>query len=204
MEEKVLPKKILSTKESQRLLGEFDERLKNMTAAYTRLPFHCGSDAIPLNPKEITAERFNVHAERMKSGLYDEKSKLVWDRMYSDFLANYKPIKAFFAMFPTAVFSCDDRPSTPSERRFVCTNKMECINEAAMVEVPDACREYFDAVREVATAIRRANEVESKNNIRISDSYVVANDLVGLSEDPMKFADTWLNDGFRVREQTFG
>ena len=203
MEDKVLPKKVLSTKESQRLLGEFNERLKNMKAAYSRLPFHCGTDAIPYNPKEITDERFKAHVERMKSGLYDEKSKLVWDKMYSDFLMNYKSIKAFFDMFPTAVFSCDDRVSTPPERRFACINKLECINEAAMVEVPDACREYFDAVREVATAIRKVNEIESKNNIRMSDRYVIANDLVGLSENPVKFADTWLNDGFKVRKQTF-
>ena len=204
MEEKVLPKSILSMKKQQSLLGEFNERLKDMTAAYARLPFHCGTDAIPLNPKDITDERFKSHVERMKSGLYDEKSKLVWDKMYSDFLMNYKHIKAFFDIFPMAVFSFDDRPSTPSERRFTCMNKLECINTASMVEVPDACREYFDAVKEVEIAMRKVNEIESKNKIRISDRYTIAADLTSLSDNPVKFADTWLNDGFRVRKQTFG
>ena len=37
MEEKVLPKSILSMKKQQSLLGEFNERLKDMTAAYARL-----------------------------------------------------------------------------------------------------------------------------------------------------------------------
>ena len=204
MEENVLPKKILSTKESQKLLGEFNERLKNMKAAYARLPFHCGTDAIPLNPKEISDERFKAHVERMKSGLYDEKSKLAWDRMYSDFLMNYKFIKAFFDLFPMAVFSCDERQSMPSERRFACINKMECINEASMVEVSDDCREYFESIKAVEAAISKVNEIEGKNHIRISDRYTIVADLTSLSDNPVKFADTWINDGFRVRKQTFG
>lgn len=201
METIVLPHAFLSSRKKQELIRELNERLKNMTDAYCRLPFHLSEEAIPRNPKQITAERLAGYVEKMKEGL-DEDSKEVWQKLYSDALTQIKVIRQFFEAFPDAEFDVYSNISVPVEKRITCKNKMECINADAMVDVPDECREYFDAVRNVEFWMQKVNEVERKNNIRVSDRYRIAEELTGLSENPVEFADTWLNDGFRMREQT--
>ena len=129
MPKTIVPNRLLSAK-----LGEWNTLYKNMVDAYKRLPRHLGEDAIPLNPKEITAERLTSYVNRMTTNLNDQQ-KQVWRNLLSDALMNIKFIRKFFEVFPLSEFDVDRNVSTPAEKRFTCTNKDEAINAVSTIDV---------------------------------------------------------------------
>lgn len=160
-----LPKRIISNGLQSAKLGEWSRLYKNMVDAYCRLPRHCGEEAIPLNPKEITAERLTVYVDRMMSGL-NEEQKLVWKNLLSDALMNIKFIRIFFDVFPVAEFDVDRNPSTPTDKRFKCRNKVETINAVSEIDVPDDCREYFEKIKALAKSLNEMREYEKSHDMQ--------------------------------------
>ena len=101
-----LPKRIISNGLQSAKLDEWSRLYKNMVDAYKRLPFHCGEEAIPINPKEITESRFKSYVERMMRSL-NEDQQLVWKKLLSDAQMNIKFVRNFFDVFPMAEFDVD-------------------------------------------------------------------------------------------------
>ena len=152
-----LPKTIISIGLVQAKLEDWERLYKNMVDAYSKLPRHCGIEAIPFNPKEITVERFTNYVNKMIAGL-NEDQKMVWKRLLSDATMNIKHVEAFFFAFPLAEFEVDGNPNTPTDKRFRCTNKEEVINAVAKVIVSDECRAYFEKVNTFADAMNEMRE----------------------------------------------
>lgn len=160
MPKSIVPNRLLSAK-----LGEWNTLYKNMVDAYKRLPRHLGEDAIPLNPKEITAERLTTYVNRMTANLNDQQ-KLVWRNLLSDALMNIKFIRKFFDVFPLSKFDVDRNVSTPAEKRFTCTNKDEAINAVSTTDVPEDCRDYFEKIKAFADALNEMRDYEKAHGIQ--------------------------------------
>lgn len=160
-----MPKRIVPYGKESEKIGEFNMLYKNMVDAYKRLPYHCGQEAIPLNPREITAERFTNYVEKMMSGL-NEEQKLVWKKLLSDALMNIKFISNFFEAFPSAQFDVDDSPSTPTEKRFTCNNKVEAVRSVSEIEVPEDCRKYFKKVQAFAKVLNEMRDYEKSHGLQ--------------------------------------
>lgn len=164
-EVKELPKTIVPDGLQSAKLGEWSRLYKNMVDAYCRLPRHCGQEAIPLNPKEITAERLTAYVNRMMSNL-NEQQQLAWKNLLSDALMNIKFIRNFFDVFPLAEFDVDENVSTPQDKRFKCVNKVEAINAVSTINVPEDCRDYFERVEALAKALNEMRDYEKSHGIQ--------------------------------------
>lgn len=160
-----LPKRIIPNGLQSAKLGEWSRLYKNMVDAYKRLPFHCGEEAIPLNPKEITESRFKSYVERMMRSL-NEDQKLVWKKLLSDAQMNIKFVRNFFDVFPMAEFDVDRNPSTPAEKRFKCRNKVEAINAVSEIDVPDDCREYYAKIESMAEVLNELRDYEKSHGLQ--------------------------------------
>lgn len=160
-----LPKRIVSNILESKNVSKWNVLYKNMVDAYCNLPRHLGEEALPLNPKLITAERITEYVNMMISGL-SEDGKLVWKKLLSDALMNIKFIRAFFDSFPTAEFSVNDSPSTPTEKRFTCTNKVEVIRAASEIDIPKDCREYFGKIQSLANALNEMRDYEKSHGLQ--------------------------------------
>lgn len=163
-----LPEKIVSRSLVSKYLDDFKRKKQNLMDAYNRLPQHLSTDAIPHNPREITAERLTAYVEKMKATIPEDnkQGRLVWDDLRSDSLINIKAIQEFFEAFPDAEFVVTNNISQPRENRIACTNKSDVINKAAEVEVPDDCKAYFDKIQGLADAIHEMREYEKVHGIR--------------------------------------
>lgn len=164
-EVKIMPKTIVPNRLLSAKLGEWNTLYKNMVDAYKRLPRHLGEDAIPLNPKEITAERLTSYVNRMTANLNDQQ-KQVWRNLLSDALMNIKFIRKFFEVFPLSEFDVDRNVSTPAEKRFTCTNKDEAINAVSTIDVPEDCRDYFKKIKTFADALNEMRDYEKAHGIQ--------------------------------------
>ena len=164
-EVKELPKTIVPDGLQSAKLDEWSRLYKNMVDGYCRLPRHCGENAIPLNPKEITAERFTKYVEKMMSGL-NEEQKLVWKKLLSDALMNIRFIRNFFDVFPLAEFAVDENISTPSEKRLTCNNKVEAIRAVSEIDVPEDCRKYFEKVKAFGKALDEMRDYEKSHGLQ--------------------------------------
>ncbi len=189
-----LPQRIISASKRSAKLSEFNALYRNMVDAYRKLPLHCGEDAIPLNPKLITANRFGNYVAKIKSGLSESQAQ-VWNQMLSDFLTNIKPINAFFAAFPTAECNVDVEPSTPVEKRFTCTNKNEAIDAESWVDVPESAFSYFERIKAANAAIQRLNDYERANGIRRRTN----EETISYSQHADDFAQKWIDGYFNKR-----
>ena len=96
-EVKTLPEKIVSRILVSKNLDELNRKKQNLVDAYNHLPRHLSTDAIPHNPREITAKRLTAYVEKMKATLPEDnkQGRLVWDNLLSDALMNIKYIREF-------------------------------------------------------------------------------------------------------------
>lgn len=161
-----LPEKIVSRSLVSKNLDEFKGKKHNLIDAYNRLPRHLSIDAIPHDPREITAERLTAYVEKMKATIPDDnkQGRLVWDNMLSDALMNIKYIREFFASFPLAEFEVN--PVAQPENRLKCKNAMEAIEGVSTVEIPAECKEYFERVQAFADALNNMHEWEREHNLQ--------------------------------------
>lgn len=160
----MIPKRVATKFNLSAKTEEFNDCLKKMVIAYSRLPFHLGYEAIPLNPKEITRERLSDYVEKMKIGLTDDQQN-VWDRLRSDAIIQINVIHQFFERFPDAEFVADDSINIPKDKRIKCINKEEIIRAAAEIDVPNDCLEYFDKIRKLASALDEMREYERTHEL---------------------------------------
>ena len=160
-----LPRRIVPNGLESENLGKFNCLYKNMVDAYGRLPFHCGEEAIPLNPKLITAERFTDYVKKMMSGL-TEDGQLVWIKLRSDALMQIKVIRQFFDSFPDAEFDVNDNISIPKNQRINCINKVEAIRAVSEIDMPEDCRKYFDKIQAMAKALNEMRDYEKSHGLK--------------------------------------
>ena len=165
-EVKTLPEKIVSRILVSKNLDEFNRKKQNLVDAYNHLPRHLSADAIPYNPREITAERLTAYVEKMKATLPEDnkQGRLVWDNLLSDALMNIKYIREFFTAFPSAEFEVD--MTQQPEKRIYCKNAMEVIEAVSTVEVPAECQEYFEKVKAFANALNDMHDWERNHNLQ--------------------------------------
>ena len=165
-EVRTLPEKIVSRRLVSINLGEFKRKEQNLVDAYNRLPRHLGNDAIPLDPREITAERLTAYVEKMKATIPEDnkQGRLVWDNLLSDALMNIKPIREFFAAFPSAEFEVD--MAQQPENRLKCKNAMEAIEDVSTVEIPTECKEYFEKVQAFVNALNEMHDWEREHSLQ--------------------------------------
>ena len=161
----MIPQKIISNGKRSKMMTKFEENYKQMVAAYTRLPFHLGKEAIPLNPKEIDAVRLKVYVEKMTQGLNEDQKK-VWQKLYEDATMHIKVICRFFVLFPDAEFAIDPNINKPQENRLTCINKIDVINKAAEVDVPEECKAYFEKILSFKNSLNEMREYEKNHNIQ--------------------------------------
>ena len=161
-----LPEKIVSRRLVSINLGEFKRKEQNLVDAYNRLPRHLGNDAIPLDPREITAERLTAYVDKMKSTLPEDnkQGRLVWDNLRSDALVNIKAIREFFTAFPLAEFEV--YPTLQPENRVKCKNTMEAIEAVSTVEVSADCREYFEKIQAFVIALNDMHDWEREHSLQ--------------------------------------
>lgn len=161
----MIPKKIISPGTNAKALASFNENFKQMVAAYTRLPFHLGEEAIPLNPKEIDAAKLKMYVEKMTRCL-NEDQKIVWKKLYEDATMQIKVIRRFFVLFADAEFAIDPNINKPKENRMTCINKIDVINKAAEVNVPEECKAYFEKILSLKNSLNEMREYEKNHNIQ--------------------------------------
>ena len=161
-----LPEKIVSRSLVSKNLDEFKRKEQNLIDAYNRLPRHLSTDAIPHDPREITVERLTAYVEKMKATIPEDnkQERFVWDNLRSDSLMNIKPIREFFAAFPSAEFEVN--PVAQSENRLKCKNAMEAIEAVSTVEIPAECKEYFEKVKAFANALNDMHDWERNHNLQ--------------------------------------
>lgn len=161
-----LPEKIVSRKLVSQNLDEFKRKEQNLVDAYNRLPRHLGNDAIPPDPREITAERLTAYVDKMKSTLPEDnkQGRLVWDNLRSDALVNIKYIREFFASFPLSEFEVN--LTLQPENRLKIKNAMEAIEAVSTVEIPAECKEYFEKVQAFADALNDMHDWERNHNLQ--------------------------------------
>lgn len=161
-----LPEKIVSRSLVSKNLDEFKRKKQNLIDAYNRLPQHLSTDAIPHNPREITAERLTAYVEKMKATIPEDnkQGRLVWDNLLSESLMKIKYIREFFNAFPSAEFEVD-RAKQP-ENRLKSKNAMEAIEAVSTVEIPADCKEYFEKVKAFANALNDMHDWEREHNLQ--------------------------------------
>lgn len=161
-----LPEKIVSRSLVSKNLDDFKRKEQNLIDAYNRLPRHLSTDAIPHNPREITAERLTAYIEKMKATIPEDnkQGRLVWDNLLSESLMKIKYIREFFTAFPSAEFEVD--MAQQPENRLKCKNAMEAIEAVSAVEIPAECKEYFEKVQAFADAINDMHEWEREHNLQ--------------------------------------
>ncbi len=190
-----LPEKIVSRSLVSKNLDEFKRKEQNLIDAYNRLPRHLSTDAIPHNPREITAERLTAYIEKMKATIPEDnkQGRLVWDNLLSDALMNIKYIREFFASFPLAEFEVN--PVAQSENRLKCKNAMEAVEAVSTVEVPAECKEYFGKVKAFANALNDMHDWERNHNLQ---QYPMA-EMTYYPNHADEFAQRWLGGYFQKK-----
>lgn len=165
-EVRTLPEKIVSRILVSKNLDVFKRKKQNMVDAYNRLPKHLGTEAIPHDPREITAERLTAYVEKMKATIPEDnkEGRSVWDNLLSESLMNIKPIREFFAAFPSAEFEVN--PVTQPENRVKCKNTMEAIEAVSTVEVPAECMEYFEKIQAFVIALNDMHDWEREHSLQ--------------------------------------
>lgn len=165
-EVRTLPEKIVSRSLVSKNLDVFKRKKQNMVDAYNRLPKHLGTEAIPHDPREITAERLTAYVEKMKATIPEDnkEGRSVWDNLLSESLMNIKPIREFFAAFPSAEFEVN--PVAQPENRVKCKNTMEAIEAVSTVEVPAECREYFEKIQAFVIALNDMHDWEREHSLQ--------------------------------------
>ena len=186
-----LPEKIVYRSLVSKNQDEFKLKKQNMVDAYNRLPQHLGTDAIPHNPREITAERLTAYVEKMKATIPEDnkQGRLGWDNLLSESLMKIKYIREFFTAFPSAEFEVD-RAKQP-ENRLKCKNAMEAIEAVSTVEIPTECKAYWDKVKAVGDALYDMYEWGKNHNLQKRPMEEMAYYAVHADE----FAQQWL-DGY--------
>lgn len=190
-----IPKRIVSNGRRSATLGEFNAAYKLMVESYVRLPLHLGEEALPKNPKLITEERLSDYVKKMQTGLNDEQKK-VWQKLYSDALMQIKVIRQFFDKFPDAEFEVNDSMTAQKEKMFRCVNKIEIIDKAAEIDVPEDCKEYFDKVRAMYCGIVELREYEKAHNFPGRS----LEEMMNYAENGDKFAGLYI-DGYFLKKQ---
>lgn len=194
-EVKTLPEKIVSRRLVNQNLGEFNRKKQNMVDAYNFLPKHLGTEAIPHNPCEITAERLTSYVEKMKATLPEDnkQGRMVWDNLLSDALMNIKYIREFFTAFPLAEFEVN--PLAQPENRLKCKNAMEAINAVSTVEIPAECKEYFEKVQAFANAL---NDMHDWERIHSLQQHPMA-EMTYYPNHADEFAQRWFEGYFKKK-----
>jgi hypothetical protein len=131
----------------------------------------------------------------MQTGLNDEQKK-VWQKLYSDALMQIKVIRQFFYKFPDAEFEVNDSITAQKEKKFRCINKIETIDKAAEIDVPEDCKAYFDKVRAMYCAIVELREYEKAHNLPGRS----LEEMMNYAENGDKFAGLYI-DGYFHKEQ---
>ena len=186
--------RIISPGTNAKALASFNENFKQMVAAYTRLPFHLGEEAIPLNPKEIDAARFKVYVEKMTRGL-NEDQKIVWKKLYEDATMQIKVICRFFVLFPDAEFAIDPNINKPRENRLTCINKKDVINKAAEVDIPESCKEYFEKILSLRNSLDEMREYEKTHNIQKHS----IEEMIYYASHDHEYAGKWVDGYFEKK-----
>ena len=165
-EVRTLPEKIVSRKFASKNLDEFKRKKQDLVDAYNSLPRHLSTDAIPQDPREITAERLTAYVEKMKATIPEDnkQGRLVWDKMLSDALMNIKYIREFFTSFPSAEFEVN--PTLQPENRLKCKNAMEAIEGVSTVVIPAECKEYFEKVKAFCDALNDMRDWEREHDLQ--------------------------------------
>lgn len=193
-ETSMLPEKIVSQTMANVKLGEFNTKFKVMVDAYVRLPLHLGEEALPMNPKQITKERLEKYVKKMQEGI-SEEGKKSWQELFSDAAMQINLIRKFVDSFPMAEFSVSDNISTPRDKRIKCTNKVEAINAASIVEIPTECRDYFEKVKAFEYALSEMRDFERLHGLQ---SFSME-EMNYLAQNSDKFAQKWLSGGFEKK-----
>ncbi|MBO6031554.1 MAG: hypothetical protein J6Q22_08775 [Prevotella sp.] len=162
-----------------------------MVMAYSRLPFHLGDEAIPLNPKDISREKLSDYVDKMKTGLSDD-SKKVWDKLRSDAIMQINVICQFFCRFPGAELVVNESISVPKDKRVTCINKEEIIRAAAEVEVSNECFEYYDRVMNLASALDEMRKYERTHELLERN----LEEMLYYVRDPDEFCDKFIGGYF--------
>ncbi len=193
-ETSMLPEKIVSLTMANVKLEEFNTKFKVMVDSYVRLPFNLGEEALPKNPKQITKERLEKYVKKMQERL-PEEGKKYWQELYSAAVMHINMIRQFFVAFPMAEFSVDDYIGTPRDKHIKCTNKVEAINAASIVEIPTECRDYFEKVKAFEYALSEMRDFERLHGLR---SFSME-EMNYLAQNSDKFAQKWLSGGFEKK-----
>ena len=151
-EVKELPEKIATMGLVSHNLDEFKRKKQNLVDAYNSIR-NFSIEAVPLDPREITAERLTAYVEKMKATIPEDnkQGRLVWDNMLSDALMEIKHIREFFAAFPSAEFEVN--LTLQPENRLKCKIAMEAIDAVSSVDIPAECKAYWDKVKAVGDAL---------------------------------------------------
>lgn len=194
-EVRTLPEKIVSRSLVSKNLDVFKRKKQNMVDAYNRLPRHLGNDAIPLDPREITAERITAYVEKMKQTIPEDnkQGRLWWDNLRSEALMNIKPIREFFEAFPSAEFEVN--PLAQSENRVKCKNTMDAIEAVSTVEVPAECKEYLAKVQAFVNALNDMHDWERNHNLQ---QHPMA-EMTYYPNHADEFAQRWLGGYFQKK-----
>lgn len=193
-ETSMLPEKIVSLTMANVKLEEFNTKFKVMVDSYVRLPLNLGEEALPKNPKQITKERLEKYVKKMQERL-PEEGKKYWQELYSDAVMHINLIRKFVDSFPMAEFSVDDNINTRRDKRIKCTNKVEAINAASIVEIPTECRDYFEKVKAFEYALSEMRDYERLHGLR---SFSME-EMNYLAQNSDKFAQKWLSGGFEKK-----
>lgn len=192
-----LPEKIVSRILVSKNLDEFNRKKQNLVDAYNHLPRHLSTDAIPHNPREITAEKLTAYVEKMKATLPEDnkQGRLVWDNLLSDALMNIKYIREFFASFPLAEFEVNDSINAQPEQRLKCTNAMQVVNDLSIVEIPAECRLYFGKVKAFADALADMRACEMALGLQNYPK----DEMVSFANHADVFAQRWFGGYFQKK-----
>ena len=134
-----IPDTIVNQTIATKLKKQFNELFEKMVDAYHHLPRHLSETAFPTNPKMITASWLNEYVQSMQNPL-DQESIREWGKVYTNTIGHVRTIEKFFEAFPDAEVQVESNISKPRKERLSCTNKMDMINSAATVEVPEKCK----------------------------------------------------------------
>lgn len=190
-----LPEKIVSRSLANKNLDEFKRKKQNMVDAYNHLPRHLSTEAIPHDPREITAKRLTAYIEKMKATLPEdnERGRLEWDNMLSDALMEIKHIREFFAAFPSAEFEVN--LTLQPENRLKCKNAMEAISAVSSVEIPAECKAYWDKVKAVGDALNEMRDWEREHNLQQHPM----TEMTYYPNHADEFAQRWLDGYFNKK-----
>ena len=134
-----IPETIVNQAIASKLKKQFNELYEKMVDAYEHLPKHLSEAAFPVNPKMITASWLHEYTQSKRNPL-DQESVRRWSQVYTNTIGYVRTIEKFFEAFPDAEIQVEDNSSKTRGERLSCTNKMDMINSAATVEVPEKCK----------------------------------------------------------------